>query len=83
MSDESGLTRFLQGTLERIVGGELSLETLSNPLYRGWWTRWKRRRRQSTVPNGRSRLLRGPHPRQRRAAGVPLPLADGRNHHPR
>jgi hypothetical protein len=27
--------RFLQGTLERIVGGSLSLETLSNPLYRG------------------------------------------------
>ncbi|MCA9969253.1 MAG: DUF2791 family P-loop domain-containing protein, partial [Anaerolineales bacterium] len=33
-SDESGLTRFLQGTLERIVGGSLSLETLQDPLYR-------------------------------------------------
>ena len=35
VSDETGLMRFLQGTLERIVGGALSLETLSNPLYRG------------------------------------------------
>jgi hypothetical protein len=34
VSDESGLTRFLRGTLERIAGEELSLETLSNPLYR-------------------------------------------------
>ncbi len=34
VSDESGLTRFLQGTLERIVGSDLSLETLQNPLYR-------------------------------------------------
>ena len=34
VSDESGLTRFLEGTLERITGGPLSLETLSNPLYR-------------------------------------------------
>ncbi|NCF67096.1 MAG: hypothetical protein GWP61_14065 [Chloroflexi bacterium] len=34
VSDESGLTRFLQGTLERIAGAELSLETLNNPLYR-------------------------------------------------
>jgi len=34
-SDETGLTRFLQGTLERVVGVDLSLETLSNPLYRG------------------------------------------------
>lgn len=33
-SDETGLTRFLQGTLERVVG-ILSLETLTNPLYRG------------------------------------------------
>jgi hypothetical protein len=33
-SDEKGLTRFLQGTLERIVGGPLSLETLANPLFR-------------------------------------------------
>ena len=35
VSDETGLMRFLQGTLERIVGGLLSLETLANPLYRG------------------------------------------------
>lgn len=35
ISDERGLTRFLQGTLTRIVDGELSLETLTNPLYRG------------------------------------------------
>ena len=34
-SDETGLTRFLEGTLTRIVGGQLSLETLANPLYRG------------------------------------------------
>ena len=34
-SDETGLTRFLQGTLERITGGSLTLETLQNPLYRG------------------------------------------------
>jgi hypothetical protein len=34
-SDETGLTRFLQGTLERVAGADLSLETLSNPLYRG------------------------------------------------
>ncbi len=34
-SDETGLTRFLAGTLTRIVGGTLSLETLANPLYRG------------------------------------------------
>ncbi|MFO7683505.1 MAG: BREX system ATP-binding domain-containing protein [Chloroflexota bacterium] len=34
-SDETGLTRFLEGTLLRIVGGPLSLETLANPLYRG------------------------------------------------
>jgi hypothetical protein len=34
VSDESGLTRFLRGTLERIAGEELSLETLINPLYR-------------------------------------------------
>ncbi len=35
VSDEKGLMRFLQGTLEQVVGGELSLETLGNPLYRG------------------------------------------------
>jgi hypothetical protein len=34
-SDETGLIRFLQGTLSGVVGGELSLETLGNPLYRG------------------------------------------------
>ena len=34
-NDETGLTRFLQGTLEQVVGASLSLETLSNPLYRG------------------------------------------------
>ncbi|MCZ7669513.1 MAG: ATP-binding protein [Chloroflexi bacterium] len=34
-SDETGLTRFLEGTLTRIAGGKLSLETLANPLYRG------------------------------------------------
>lgn len=34
-SDESGLTRFLQGTMERVVGGSLNLESLNNPLYRG------------------------------------------------
>ncbi|MCA9975838.1 MAG: DUF2791 family P-loop domain-containing protein, partial [Anaerolineales bacterium] len=34
-SDETGLMRFLQGTLERVVGGDLDLETLTNPLYRG------------------------------------------------
>jgi len=34
-SDESGLTRFLQGTVERVVGGSLNLETLNNPLFRG------------------------------------------------
>ncbi len=33
-TDETGLTRFLQGTLEHIVG-DLSLETLQNPFYRG------------------------------------------------
>ncbi len=33
-TDETGLTRFLRGTLERITG-DLTLETLQNPLYRG------------------------------------------------
>lgn len=33
-TDETGLTRFLRGTLERIAG-DLTLETLQNPLYRG------------------------------------------------
>jgi hypothetical protein len=35
ISDEYGLTRFLEGTLQRIVGGELSLETAAHPNYRG------------------------------------------------
>lgn len=39
ISDESGLPRFLEGTLQRIVGGatgeELSLETLQHPNYIG------------------------------------------------
>ncbi len=35
VSDESGLMRFLEGTLERITGNEISLDTLSNPIYRG------------------------------------------------
>jgi hypothetical protein len=35
VSDERGLIRFLEGTLARITGSELSLDTLSNPLYRG------------------------------------------------
>ncbi|MCA9937706.1 MAG: DUF2791 family P-loop domain-containing protein, partial [Anaerolineales bacterium] len=34
-SDETGLTRFLEGTLLRVIDGNLSLETLQNPLYRG------------------------------------------------
>ena len=34
VSDEKGLMRFLQGTLEQVVGGELSLDTLGNPMYR-------------------------------------------------
>lgn len=34
-TDETGLTRFLQGTLERFSGRTLTLETLQNPLYRG------------------------------------------------
>jgi hypothetical protein len=35
ITDENGLMRFLQGSLERVVGSDLSLETLNNPLYRG------------------------------------------------
>jgi hypothetical protein len=35
VSDERGLVRFLEGTLARITGSELNLDTLSNPLYRG------------------------------------------------
>ncbi|MDQ4074698.1 MAG: ATP-binding protein [Chloroflexota bacterium] len=34
VSDERGLPRFLEGTLERIVG-EVSLDTLTHPYYRG------------------------------------------------
>jgi len=33
-SDEYGLPRFLEGTLERVVGGPLSLETASHPNYK-------------------------------------------------
>lgn len=33
VSDEQGLTRFLEGTLERITGEEISLDTLTNPNY--------------------------------------------------
>lgn len=33
-SDETGLTRFLEGTLSRVAGRDISLETLQNPLYR-------------------------------------------------
>ncbi len=33
-SDETGLTRFLEGTLSRVAGHNISLETLQNPLYR-------------------------------------------------
>ncbi|MEZ4636034.1 MAG: DUF2791 family P-loop domain-containing protein [Caldilineaceae bacterium] len=35
ISDEQGLTRFLEGTLTRFVGGHLSLETLNHPNYTG------------------------------------------------
>ncbi|MBK7177274.1 MAG: DUF2791 family P-loop domain-containing protein [Chloroflexi bacterium] len=35
VTDETGLLRFLEGTLQRFVGEEFSLETLNNPLYRG------------------------------------------------
>lgn len=35
ISDEQGLTRFLEGTLTRFVGGELSLETVNHPNYTG------------------------------------------------
>lgn len=33
ISDEYGLPRFLEGTLQRVVGGEISLETLKHPYY--------------------------------------------------
>jgi len=33
VSDEKGLTRFLEGTLQRFAGQELSLETLNHPNY--------------------------------------------------
>lgn len=35
VSDEQGLPRFLAGTLERVTGQNLSLETLTHPNYRG------------------------------------------------
>jgi hypothetical protein len=35
VSDEKGLSRFLAGTLQRVVGDELSLDTLTHPNYRG------------------------------------------------
>jgi hypothetical protein len=34
VSDEFGLPRFLEGTLQRVVGSQLSLETASHPNYR-------------------------------------------------
>ena len=34
IADESGLTVFLAGTLERVTGDEISLETLTHPNYR-------------------------------------------------
>jgi len=34
VSDEIGLTRFLEGTLQRVVGDELSLESVNHPNYR-------------------------------------------------
>jgi hypothetical protein len=35
MTDESGLPRFLEGTLQRVVGGPVSLETANHVNYRG------------------------------------------------
>lgn len=35
VSDETGLPRFLRGTLERVIGGPVNLETLTHPNYRG------------------------------------------------
>lgn len=35
ISDEAGLPRFLEGTLQRVVGDDLSLETLTHPNYVG------------------------------------------------
>lgn len=35
VSDESGLPRFLEGTLERIMGQSVNLDTLTHPNYRG------------------------------------------------
>ncbi|MEX2534434.1 MAG: BREX system ATP-binding domain-containing protein [Trueperaceae bacterium] len=35
VSDETGLPRFLEGTLRRAVGDEITLETLNHPNYRG------------------------------------------------
>ncbi len=35
VSDETGLPRFLEGTLARVMGGEVNLDTLTHPTYRG------------------------------------------------
>ncbi|MBX3052114.1 MAG: DUF2791 family P-loop domain-containing protein [Caldilineaceae bacterium] len=35
ISDETGLPRFLEGTLERVLGGPPTLEALTHPNYRG------------------------------------------------
>lgn len=35
VSDERGLMRFLEGTLQRVVGGPVTLSTLDHPNYRG------------------------------------------------
>lgn len=35
ISDEQGLPRFLEGTLERVLGGPPTLESLTHPNYRG------------------------------------------------
>lgn len=35
ISDETGLPRFLEGTLERVLGGPTTLEALTHPNYRG------------------------------------------------
>ena len=35
ISDESGLLRFLEGTLEKMIGAPLDLDTLTHPIYKG------------------------------------------------
>lgn len=35
LSDETGLPRFLEGTLARVMGGDIELETINHPNYRG------------------------------------------------